>query len=314
MHARRMLIMTLLFVFLLPFIGAAPVAQAAEELSIVAQPLVGPVGTPITITGQGAPPHAALEIVGGRRASPGGCAGGLKGGQGNATYFARTAADGAGNFAVTFTLESAGDPYLTMAFFRVTTAFDVTPTRSSPRACFDVTNAWRTFPATGKTVRGDFLRQWEEHGGLPLNGYPISDVAVETLENGKSYLVQYFERVRMEYHDDLSVEPQTLLGAFGRQLHPADPPVAAIAGAAYSPETGHNVTRPAFVEYWRANGGLAQFGYPLSEELEETIAGQTYRVQYFERARFEWHPEIADAAQRVQLGQFGRVICGERCP
>ncbi len=95
---------------LVPFLGAAPVPRAAEELSIAAQPLAGPVGTPITITGQGAPPHAALEIVGGRRSSPGGCAGGLKGGQGNATYFARMTADGAGNFAVTFTQESAGDP------------------------------------------------------------------------------------------------------------------------------------------------------------------------------------------------------------
>ncbi len=314
MNARPLLTIALLGVLLIPGLGGAPVARAAEALSTVVRPLAGPVGTLITITGQGAPPEAQLEIIGGRRSSPGGCAGGVKGGQGNATSFARTTADSAGNFAVTFALESAGDPYLTMAFFQITTAFGTTPASSSPRACFDVTDARRTFPTTGKTVSGDFLRQWEEHGGLALNGYPLSDVSVETLENGKQYLTQYFERVRMEYHDDLSIEAQTLLGAFGRQLHPADPPVAAQTGADYFPETGHNVTRQAFVEYWRANGDLAQFGYPISEELDELIAGQSYRVQYFERARFEWHPESADAVQRVQLGQFGRVVCGDRCP
>jgi len=34
---------------------------------------------------------------------------------------------------------------------------------------------------------------------------------------------------------------------------------------------------------------LAQFGYPITEEFEEG----GYTVQYFQRARFEWHPELA---------------------
>ena len=32
-----------------------------------------------------------------------------------------------------------------------------------------------------------------------------------------------------------------------------------------------------------------QFGYPITEEFEEG----GYTVQYFERARFEWHPDLA---------------------
>ncbi|MEO5951914.1 MAG: sortase, partial [Chloroflexia bacterium] len=59
-------------------------------------------------------------------------------------------------------------------------------------------------------------------------------------------------------------------------------------------------------------GGLAQFGYPISEEFVETLEdGKPYTVQYFERARFELHPENA-APYTILLGQFGRRILGDR--
>jgi probable HAF family extracellular repeat protein len=168
------------------------------------------------------------------------------------------------------------------------------------------------FAPTGKTVSGPFLAYWEQHGGLAINGYPISDPFVETLEDGTPHLVQYFERVRLEYHPE-AADPQyqMLLGQFGRRIHGgADPAVAAIPGATYFAETGHNVTRPEFAAYWQAHGGLAQFGYPLTEEFTETLGdGNSYIVQYFERARFEWHPENGDP-YRVLLGQFGRQILG----
>ena len=49
----------------------------------------------------------------------------------------------------------------------------------------------------------------------------------------------------------------------------------------------------AFWDYWQTRGGLAQQGYPISDEFTEVsyIDGKTYRVQYFERAVFELHPE-----------------------
>ena len=58
------------------------------------------------------------------------------------------------------------------------------------------------------------------------------------------------------------------------------------------PETGKNVCDP-FLAYWRDHGGLAQQGFPLSVEFLETnpTDGKQYRTQYFERARFEHHPE-----------------------
>lgn len=48
-----------------------------------------------------------------------------------------------------------------------------------------------------------------------------------------------------------------------------------------------------FLTYWKANGGLAQQGFPISDPFDEKSEtdGKTYRVQYFERAVFELHPE-----------------------
>jgi hypothetical protein len=62
----------------------------------------------------------------------------------------------------------------------------------------------------------------------------------------------------------------------------------------YFPETGHTVGG-RFLEYWNEHGGLAQQGYPLSDEVQEIseVNGQPYTVQYFERAVFERHPEYS---------------------
>lgn len=167
----------------------------------------------------------------------------------------------------------------------------------------------RTFAETGQTLQGRFLTYWNEHGGLAINGYPISGEFMETLEDGKSYRVQYFERVRLEYHPENSAPNDILLGQFGRRLHPADPAVEARAGATFFSATGHNVDG-GFLTYWQINGGLAQFGYPLTEVFSETLEdGKSYQVQYFERARFEYHPENA-APYDILLGQFGRQLYG----
>ncbi|MFN8513331.1 MAG: DUF4232 domain-containing protein [Chloroflexia bacterium] len=168
------------------------------------------------------------------------------------------------------------------------------------------------FAETQQCVREPFLTYWWTHGQLAVNGYPLAGEQAEVLEDGQPYTVQYFERARLEYHALDAPPYQIQLGQFGRRLHPADSPVAAIPGAVYFPETGHNVARPAFFAYWEGNGGLAQFGYPLGEEFAERLEdGNVYRVQYFERARFEWHPEYANSPNEVLLGQFGRRILSE---
>ncbi|MBV9791297.1 MAG: hypothetical protein JOZ51_24085 [Chloroflexi bacterium] len=68
------------------------------------------------------------------------------------------------------------------------------------------------------------------------------------------------------------------------------------------PETGHRVSG-RFLQFWRQQGGLAVFGYPLTDQLTEN--GRS--VQYFERQRFELHPEN-QAPYDVLLGRLGAEI------
>ena len=84
-------------------------------------------------------------------------------------------------------------------------------------------------------------------------------------------------------------------------------------GATYFPETGHNL-RNSFKAYWEGNGGLSLYGYPISEEFIEVNPddGKTYVVQYFERNRFEWHPENIWTRYEVLLGLLGNQLLIER--
>lgn len=77
-------------------------------------------------------------------------------------------------------------------------------------------------------------------------------------------------------------------------------------------ETGHTVCGK-FLDYWKTHGGLAQQGYPLSEEFVETSAlnGRPYTVQYFERAVFEYHPENRPPND-VLLSQLGTFLGREK--
>ena len=189
------------------------------------------------------------------------------------------------------------------------------PTPAVPAVVLPPSVPSRTFPETGFTVGGRFLEYWEANGGLALNGYPLTNERLERLEDGKEYTVQYFERVRLEKHPENSPPNDVLLGQFGRRIHPADPPVPPPGGPItqdgfYFTETGHYVPG-RFFGFWNANGGLRQFGYPISEAFEETLEdGRAYRVQYFERARLEYHPENPPPYD-VLLGQFGRRILAE---
>lgn len=81
----------------------------------------------------------------------------------------------------------------------------------------------------------------------------------------------------------------------------------------YESVTQHNVP-VVFNTYWTNNGGLFRFGYPLTEPFLEQSAtdGKTYTTQYFERARFEHHPEFAGTQFEVLLGLLGRERTADR--
>ncbi len=177
------------------------------------------------------------------------------------------------------------------------------------------------FQATGHTLQGPFYDYWKSHGGLGLFGYPLSEEYQEvSATDGKPYTVQYFERERFELHPENAGTPNSVLlgllgslmvkgrtdSAFGRiAAFPSDPT------RVYFDATGHSLGG-TFLTYWNQYGGLPVFGYPLSEQFQEvsTTDGKPYTVQYFERARFELHPEYAGTPNEVLLGLLGHWYSG----
>ncbi|RIK46112.1 MAG: hypothetical protein DCC58_04285 [Chloroflexi bacterium] len=170
------------------------------------------------------------------------------------------------------------------------------------------------FEETGFWVNPLFAAFWEANGGLTTFGYPISRFFYQD-----GLHKQYFERAIFERHEDKAgteYELQlTRLGALITverrktelpfQARSREP--ALEATMRYFPETGHYLSG-VFRTYWESHGGLQAFGYPLSDAFVEpdSTGGQPLVVQYFERARFEHHPEYTGSDSEVLLGHLGR--------
>ncbi len=81
------------------------------------------------------------------------------------------------------------------------------------------------FPETGHTLRGKFLAYWQQNGGLPQFGYPLTEEFFEPDgPNNAPLQVQYFERNRFELHPENQPPYDVLLGTLGREFHQQDPP------------------------------------------------------------------------------------------
>ncbi len=169
--------------------------------------------------------------------------------------------------------------------------------------------AFAYVPATGHNIGLAIKRFYETHGGLAIFGLPLTELIEQD-----GIQVQYFERARFELRPELPAPYYVSLTLVGSALtrdrtdaafrpQPAD---SGPSARTFFPATGHTLGG-AFNEFWLRNGQLPLFGYPISEEFSEinAIDGQTYLVQYFERARFEYHPEHAGTPYRVLLGQLG---------
>jgi hypothetical protein len=189
----------------------------------------------------------------------------------------------------------------------------------------------RCFPETGFCITGRVREFWEQNGGLPVFGYPKGPQQ-ETLIEGKVFQAQTFERNRLELHSENPRPYDVLLGRLGADRLTQQgrdpftfPKSAAQPNCRFFPETQHNVCGD-ILNAWHASGlefdgrkgkseaeNVALFGLPLSDLQAEAIEGRSYQVQWFERARFELHPEN-QPPYTVLLGLLGNEVAAPISP
>ncbi|MBX0330775.1 hypothetical protein K2Z83_24260 [Oscillochloris sp. ZM17-4] len=189
-------------------------------------------------------------------------------------------------------------------------------------------------PGIEQCIAPQFASYWQGNGGLPVFGYPLGPRALGAPEAGAAQIaMQWTERNRLEAHPDAPPDYRVQLGRVGAERlaqlgrDPSAEPAEGgpIDGCLWFAETRHTVCDQGdglgFRSYWERHGltigglsayqrSLALFGLPLTAaQLEPSADGEPVITQWFERARFEWHPD-KPAEFRVLLGRLGSELRG----
>jgi hypothetical protein len=167
------------------------------------------------------------------------------------------------------------------------------------------------FALTGHNVPNVLMDYWNTHGSWRNVGLPISEIFRQVNDDGSTRLTQFFERQVLEWNagdDEKPIVTSNLIGYTASAPDSARAKIDAFESndhAVYFPQTGHQLAN-GFLHYWQDNGGLATFGYPITEEFSgETPDGRKYVAQVFERARFEWWPDKAGQPGDITQGLLG---------
>lgn len=184
----------------------------------------------------------------------------------------------------------------------------------------------RCFAETNYCIEGRIREFWEQNGGLAVFGFPIGSPEQISVD-GQTVTAQRFERNRLELHPENARPYDVLLGRLGADRLSQQgrdwftfPKSGDSGSCRVFNETGHAVCGE-ILSAWRKNGiqldnkaavseaeSMALFGLPLSGLVTETLSdGKQYQVQWFERARFELHPENV-APYNILLGLLGNEV------
>ena len=149
-------------------------------------------------------------------------------------------------------------------------------------------------------ISAEFQAFYDDNGGLRIFGHPLADPYIEVINNR---LVQYYQKMRLEFNPALEEVTIFPLGDWaqptsGNQLLASVPEEA--SGIDANDELP--IIQDEFLAFYEAAQGQSLFGLPITPQLDE---GGT-RVQYFQNARLEWHPD-APLGYRVKVGSLGEA-------
>ena len=162
---------------------------------------------------------------------------------------------------------------------------------------------------TGHYLTGEFRDKYlATENALLLYGYPITD-AFWKAEEGK--YVQYFQKARFELYPNDKAGQRVRLTPLGKYAlgKSTGAPAELLENSPTCREfskTQYQVCY-AFLEFFDANGGVEQFGPPISGIVSEN----EWLVQYFEYARLVWYPGLG-AEQRISVSDLGSQYFYER--
>ena len=145
-----------------------------------------------------------------------------------------------------------------------------------------------------------FQAYYANHGGMKILGEPIS---AELIENGAT--VQYFQNARLEYHPQLPAENQIFMAGLGEQFYGRSPcvPIASAELNTLYFNDCHSVS-PEFRGFFEDYGGVAFFGYPISERYIYS----NWLAQNYERATVIW--DVSKAVDyQFSLLPLGALAC-----
>jgi len=128
--------------------------------------------------------------------------------------------------------------------------------------------------------------------------------------------VQYFERVRLEYHAASAGMPEEVrMGNIGQEVEIRGTPARILPAGLEGDDViatvdGVQISMPrTFVNFRETIGGSEVVGLPITRLLiDRDDQGRAIWVQYFDKARLEYNPDRIGTIYEVRLTRLGAEV------